>query len=235
MSNPWRTGSRTSKGEKLDNPTFRVVSNHDEQDILPRLLRGGRFLSIDPAQLNYTIRVEWRPGVKSRKQKIITYEYCHTNIAERAQRKGCFITTAVTSFLDRYDFSQVSVAVIERQMVENYKSTWIAHHTYCYLTMTYPDMIVIDLAATFKSKILRAPSGLNKTAIKKWAVERADQILKQRRDHKSLKYLHINGKKDDRADVVVQLEALFVYFSRSDGEVLITDDLYPENEDSDSD
>ncbi|MGL6137634.1 MAG: hypothetical protein ACRC2M_10095, partial [Planktothrix sp.] len=124
----WAT--KTSKSEQLDNPQIRIVSNHSEEDLINALTSGGIFASIDPAQKNYAMRFEKRPATKHRKKAITATVFIKESIAKIAEANNVFITVALSSFLSNYDFKDVKMVLVERQLPENYKSTWLAHHTY---------------------------------------------------------------------------------------------------------
>lgn len=218
-------GNKTPKSETLDSPNIRIVSDHSEDDFINSLVEGGTYASIDPAQKNYTLRFERRPAFTHRKKDIKGLEFCKIDIFSESEKNNKFITISLNDFLSSYDFSRIKAVLIERQMVENYKSTWLAHHTYAFLTIKYPKLIVVEIASTMKTKVLKAPPGLNKNYIKKWAVEKALEILKKREDENSIEYIMCDNKQDDKADTVIQLEALCVYYARLGYDVFTTRDL----------
>ena len=218
-------GVKSPKSEVLDNPNIRIVSKHKEKHVIKSLEKGGIFGSIDPAQKNYTLRFEKRPSSTHRKKVIKATEFCRVDLLSKSNDEDKFITLALNDFLSSYDFSEVKCVFVERQMAENYKSTWIAHHTYAFLSIKYPNVIIVEISATLKTKMLGAPPGLNKTYIKKWAVEKSLKLLKKRKDESSIDYINVDRKKDDKADTIVQLEAICVYYANLGHDVVTTNDI----------
>ncbi len=69
--------------------------------------------------------------------------------------------------------------------------------------------LIVEVNPQLKGQQLGGPSGHNKPLLKQWAVNEAIRLFTMRNDEKSLQIINSITKKDDLADTVVQIEALF--------------------------
>lgn len=127
------------------------------------------------------------------------------------------------SFFDSCDFF-----VIEQQMMfgknRNPMAVKLAQHCYSYFLFHYGESkTIIEFPAYYKTQILGAPKiknektgkfkAMDKPERKKWAVEKAISILQERGDMDTLDELTNQKKKDDLADVLIQLQSFkYLYF-----------------------
>lgn len=133
-------------------------------------------------------------------------------------------------------WSKCDFFVIEEQMhfgiKTNFMAVKLAQHCFSYFVFKFgKSKPIIDFPSYHKTQILGAPkiegkpykSGLirykamEKPARKKWAVEKAIEILSFRKDFQTLNNLTSKKKKDDLADTFLQLQAFkYVYFVDKD-------------------
>ena len=130
--------------------------------------------------------------------------------------------------LDKYKdiFDKCSIIIIEQQMsfknAQNTMALKLAQHCHSYFVFRYPitevdNMIfddskeVIEFPAYYKTQVLGAPKkggkSMSKPERKKWATEKAIDILMQRGDTETLEELTTSRKKDDLADTLIQLQS----------------------------
>lgn len=174
--------------------------------------------SIDPARLNYALRVErrynngWITPIVFDKAKV-----------ELIEEKDGIITDktydVLTKFLSDYIkiFQECHYIVIERQVPMNYRAVRISQHTISYFSsiLFNTDLLpsIVEVDPKLKGKVLGAPSGLTGNQLKTWAVETARNLLTIRGDSFSLGVLdHFKNKQDDLSDTVCQVEALFIHW-----------------------
>lgn len=130
--------------------------------------------------------------------------------------------------LDNYKniFDKCSIIVIEQQMsfknVQNTMALKLGQHCYSYFVFRYPivedgnllfddSKEIIEFPAYYKTQILGAPKiggkSMSKPERKKWATEKAIDILMERGDTDTLDKIVSSHKKDDLADTLLQLQS----------------------------
>lgn len=128
---------------------------------------------------------------------------------------------ALDSFKEVFD--KCSIIVIEQQMsftkAQNTMALKLGQHCFSYFLFRYGDgKEIIEFPAYYKTQILGAPKvapkdggkrmkAMTKPERKKWAVEKAIEILTERGDMETLEELTKKRKKDDLADVLIQLQS----------------------------
>jgi hypothetical protein len=122
----------------------------------------------------------------------------------------------ITCYLNenRKFFEQCDIIVMERQLPHNYKAIRISQHVITYLSLLLSDkdkLLIFEIDATLKTRMLKTPKYLSDKQTKQWSVEMATKISEYRKDDYSLKKLK-EKKADDMADSIVQIEALFLFF-----------------------
>jgi hypothetical protein len=110
---------------------------------------------------------------------------------------------------------------------QNTMALKLGQHCFSYFLFRYTDKEIIEFPAYYKTQILGAPKviqnnndnesepakkkrklkAMTKPERKKWAVEKAIEILMQRGDMKTLENILGKRKKDDLADVLLQLQS----------------------------
>lgn len=116
--------------------------------------------------------------------------------------------------LDEYKeyFDKCSIIVIEQQMsfkaAQNTMAIKLGQHCYSYFLFRYGESKeIVEFPAYYKTQILGAPKKLTKPERKKWATEKALEILMERGDVSTLDEITSHKKKDDLADVLIQLQS----------------------------
>jgi hypothetical protein len=189
-------------------------------------------VSIDPATDNFSFRIErrWKKSINPNDPKHLTLEGKSAipgqiETIELVKVKFNKLTddmcvtplyAEITSFLDQYKkwYNDTCIFLIERQMAINYKATRVSQHVISYylslLSSSSSYSVLLEISPKMKGKMLGAPKGLSKTQLKEWGVAIAINYLMARCDARGYQLLHIHNKKDDMADTIIQIEALFV-------------------------
>ena len=87
------------------------------------------------------------------------------------------------------------------------KNVKIMHHIISALLIIAPDAIVVEIPAKYKTKLLNCPKGVN---IKKWSPYMTFMVFRERGDEESYRKLEASRKRDDLADIVLQILAFLV-------------------------
>ncbi len=142
----------------------------------------------------------------------------------------------MTDLLDEYVgyWDQCDAFVIEKQMSfgkrHNTMALKLGQHCWSYFSFKYGRFKeIIEFPAYHKTQILGAKkiqtimkkgnvkyTSIDKPARKKWSVEKAMSILKERKDFNTISELTSAKKRDDLADVLCQLQAfkILVYIDK---------------------
>ena len=142
----------------------------------------------------------------------------------------------MTDLLDQYVnyWDQCDAFVIEKQMSfgkrHNTMALKLGQHCWSYFSFKYGRFKeIIEFPAYHKTQILGAKkiqtimkkgnvkyTSIDKPARKKWSVEKAMSILKERKDFDTISNLTSARKRDDLADVLCQLQAfkILVYIDK---------------------
>jgi hypothetical protein len=144
----------------------------------------------------------------------------NTNKSKYLDKK---IYTNMIKALDEYKeyFDKCALIVIEQQMsfkaAQNTMALKLGQHCFSYFLFRYgEEKEIIEFPAYYKTQILGAPKtagssgklkAMSKPERKKWAVEKAIEILMERGDMESVDELTKKRKRDDMADVLIQLQS----------------------------
>ena len=168
-------------------------------------------ISIDPAIKNFALRVERR--YDSGLIKCILFDKL-----DLSDPNPNLIYKNLIDKLDCYNkiFLDCHIIIIEKQFPNSINSIIrITQHTITYFMITLKDSklnpYIYELSPKLKSKILNAPNKLKYKELKNWSINKAIELLELRKDNFSLNIINKNKKKDDFADTVCQIEALFIY------------------------
>jgi hypothetical protein len=157
--------------------------------------------------------------------------YKNLDLTEGAA-KGKYIDSIIyhnmVSVLDTYKdvFDKCEIIVIEQQMsfknAQNTMALKLAQHCHSYFIFRYPiqkhgNLVIddrkeiIEFPAYYKTQVLGAPKvggkAMSKPQRKKWATEKAMDILMERGDTETLEEIEGSKKKDDLADTLIQLQS----------------------------
>ena len=211
-------GLKINKTESPDKKSFTYYYPHSIP-IQSRNWNGEflQFVSIDPGKKNYSFRIERR----YHSGKFVPLAFHRLAIADIAEYEDSTVNNTyqrLTEFLNQHieHYSQTHYVLIERQLPQNYVATRIAQHTISYFSILLHNQPllphIIEVSPKLKGKVLGAPKGISDSQLKKWATEKADEILKMRNDTESLQIIKKASKKDDLSDTVCQLEAFCISF-----------------------
>ena len=89
----------------------------------------------------------------------------------------------------------------------NIKAIKIGEATLSWFIIHFPDKQFEVFGSSNKTRVLNAPKKLKSLERKKWAVEKARELLVERKDDESLKILEDLKKRDDVSDCFLQLQA----------------------------
>lgn len=176
-----------------------------------------RIISIDPAIKNLAIRVEER-GQRNGNEIIQTLLFEKITLDSSDEMSGLYLS--LTHYLDQHLnlFMTCHLILIERQLPINYRSVRVSQHLISYFSLLLRDSpllpALLEIDPRLKGRQLESPPYLTDRGLKKWAVEKAQEILQERGDQKALTIIHRERKKDDLSDTVVQIEAFLQYFSK---------------------
>lgn len=221
---------KTPKGEAIDKTPYSSYFPHSI-DISERKWNNEyrQYVSIDPARKNLGFRIERRYFLNSEKKGLIeTLEYVKISIEENLETDTTIYNKTydnLTNFLDQYKeyFDETHYIILERQLPENYKATRIAQHVISYFSIYLHDKpllpSIIEVAPQLKGKMLSVPKGTNNKELKKWAIEKATEILIERNDDFGLEFFDnlkkMKHKLDDVSDALLQIEAIILYWKQN--------------------
>ena len=178
-----------------------------------------RVISIDPGIRNLALRIESR-GIHTDNFpiKTLAFEVLHVKEEDRKLVGNVDqLFLFITNFLDKYlhIFRESHIMIIERQLPTNYRAVRISQHVITYFLMHFKDLpqlpMVLEIDPKLKGRELGASKHLNERGIKVWSVEHAHSLLTKRQDWDGLQILNKIKKKDDLADTICQIEALFSF------------------------
>jgi hypothetical protein len=111
--------------------------------------------------------------------------------------------TVQKDLLDKCD-----TVIIEQQMKTNPFAQKIEHMVHAWFLIHYgAKMDVHPFPASHKTRVLKAPKKMTKPERKRWAVDKATEILCGRGDVVGLEIMSGTKKKDDLADVCAMIQA----------------------------
>lgn len=178
-----------------------------------------RIFSIDPGRRNFCFRVERRDLITGN----ITME-----LYEKIDLIGSkndtrviidYVYRNVIDILEKYKNIIIGchLVIIERQLHINYKMVRFSQHVITCLMMMLKNnsikTVIMEISPLLKTKQFGVRGKLGKKEVKDWSIEKAHELLTSREDIRSLDILKkAKSKKDDLADTVVQIEAVFNLF-----------------------
>ena len=126
----------------------------------------------------------------------------------------------LTNVLTKYEsyWNRCFAFIIEQQMSfgkkRNYMAFKIAQHCFSYFLIQYASFKhILEYPSYHKTRVFGAPKSFSKYQRKKWAIEKATEILNQRGDTDTLRLFSSSKKKDDLSDIIVQLQSFkYLYF-----------------------
>jgi len=179
--------------------------------------------SVDPGLTNFAIRVERRAPGKVPEMLLFEKKSFGGKVATKAHEEdGTNVVRIWGEMLDYMDditpiLDQVTLYTPEKQLPFNHSVDTVSQHFKTSIMQRYRDRppypVMMEIDPHLKTALLKPffpPKGQRKKDyLKEASVAAAEQILTARGDEESLQILRGSKKKDDLADNVVQVEALF--------------------------
>lgn len=176
-------------------------------------------VSIDPGVVNCAIRIE-RRYLNGRIVPVYFELWKPCPRAKLEDNEPNMLYRNINDLLDsiKGHLLECHMAVIERQLAINYKSSRLMQSIITYFHIVLKDSpkypIIYDVDPKLKGRMLECPPRCNGKELKDWAVLKAKELLRLRKDDWSLGVLDMYKKKaDDLADTICQVEALFIYWN----------------------
>ncbi len=172
------------------------------------------FISIDPGINNFAFRIELRPKNGLPPHTIV---FNKLNFSNYRRDNETSLYCMVTTFLDMHMvyFRKVHVVLIERQLPINYQMVRLCQHLISYFVIRLKNLtpllpLILEISPRIKTRYLDSPKGMNSKQVKRWSIEMALNLLKDRGDTYAYGVITnaAKNKKDDLADTIVQLEAI---------------------------
>lgn len=213
---------KVPESEKLAPSPFRLFYPHSKYEpSKPLNMREYiQFISIDPAQKNCAISFE-RRYANGWIVILDMFKFAPTQEENYTEDEVSFTVentmNNIVNKLKEYEkhFKETHYVIIERQMVENYKSTRVMNYLVSYFVQKLKkfgnNAWIIEIDSKMKGRMLKSPSNINKRGLKAWSVEKAIELLKIRKDKNAIEIIESEKKKDDLADVICQVEAFCIY------------------------
>lgn len=170
-----------------------------------------RAVSIDPGKTNFCIRIEDRPLNKPGPIRPLVYE--RLSLAKSTVPNEEQLYTSLSNQLRTWIdlLIPAHLVIIERQLPDNYLLVRISQHLLTWFLEYLRDgpnlAVIIEVSGKLKVQAY-GQTNLNKTALKAWAGQAVMDLFQRRADTQSLAIITKSRKKDDLADVILQLEAI---------------------------
>jgi hypothetical protein len=210
-------GKKVPKSQQIPKTPFNIYEIHSRPATdRHSLWKQGYYqvLSIDPGWKNFAVRIERRyPCGRIDPLLFTRFDFTQVEDSGGAVLSYGLMLASLESLLSL--FLECHIVMIERQLPENYQSTRCMQHALSFLMTKLRDSplmpMIIDVDPQLKGRMLGAPKGCKGNDLKRWAVEKAHELLSARDDQASIDIISKHGKKDDLCDTIVQIEAWFAY------------------------
>lgn len=213
---------KVPKSQEPDKSLYTIHHCHNTLDPIQWNTRADyyRTLSIDPGKKNFCFRIEMR-NLVTKKIDVEVFEKIDLIGSQNSDRVTVdYINRNIIIILDKYMhlILNCNIVIIERQLSVNYKMVRFSQHIITYLMIRLMDnslkTVILEIDSKLKTKQLGAPKKLGPKETKTWAIEKAMELLTLRNDNVSINIMNKaqKSKKDDLADTVVQIEAVFKLF-----------------------
>lgn len=191
--------------------TYRIRSPHAG---LPEMKQVMTYVSFDPGQNNFVIRIEKRVGsiVGSTCTRIQTLVQDKHVISYESKTYWMLTLHEVLRTYSKY-WSSVDIALIEAQMHDNTRMKCMEAALISYFVLEHPDITVIELSPKLKGRMLSGKK-MKSRELKQWSPTVASDLCKIRKDVKYAEILasrEVQTKQDDDADTLIQIEAFCMF------------------------
>lgn len=190
---------------------YKIHSNEDKE-----VRDYTQIISIDPAQKNFTIRIESRYP-----DKVFTVYFRRINLEVDEIFESSLLALSNELDVIKEYILNCDFVFIEKQLPDNYKAVRICQHALTYLITILKNndrrTRIFEVNSKTKNIILNPPKGTNAKEIKKLSIIKGKELLSRRKDEFALEVLQDNKKKqDDLCDTICQIEAMLVELNISD-------------------
>jgi hypothetical protein len=163
-----------------------------------------RVASFDIGERNFAFCVGSRTTI---------FEWEHLDVKKKKTQTVDESCLEVSDVLLSFDWSECDHIIIERQMKVNQRAINVARHVWTWFSVMYPSIKRTFFPASKKTQFFVGKNTMTKPQRKKWAVEKAREMLKAREengDENCTRWLEVynsHAKKDDLADTFLQMMA----------------------------
>ena len=209
--------ARKKPGEKSSNIIIHQL--YENAVIPPPQLDFWRLVSIDPGKVNLAFRIEKR--YPDGRLEVEVFEKININNIDIVDSGGGTsfkdenLYFKAINFLNNYYqfFMMTNIIIIERQILPNYDMIRLCQHFITYFSLLLKNAplkpILLEVEPGFKNRFFHMPKGANAHF---WVTEKALEILRLRKDEKSIEIIQSHkgrrDKKDDLSVTIVQVEAV---------------------------
>lgn len=190
-------------------------SKASENNIINIILADSFFITaMDMGTKNFSFCIEERLFADDRKEVShpILHDFIRYDLMENKKTKTLIqIHTSLIALLDKYEswWKKMNVVLIEKQLSRNPRAIRLEQTCQVYFLLKYPHIKVIPYSSRRKTNLLDAPEDMTKYQRKKWAIQKAHQILLNRGDHKAIQEIKKYKKLDDISDCLLMIETYF--------------------------
>lgn len=184
---------------------FLTCYNYNDQD-LPR--ENITIAAFDPGVVNTGLRIEERKILDNGTTKVQTIEQCLIISDKKGESKHFYVNMRNKIYELRSSLEKCNYILIESQMPNNPQAIRMCQHIISTLLsfLANSSTLIIEILPTVKSRAFGL-KGIKGKELKKWAIEKAIDILQERNDDDGLFLLQSSKKKDDQSDVVLYCES----------------------------
>lgn len=185
--------------------TYLTCYNYNDQ-CLPR--ENITIAAFDPGVVNTGLRIEDRKIEEDGSTKVDTIEQQLIISDKKGDCQHFYVKMRNKIYELKEKLKKCDYILIESQMPNNPQAIRMCQHIISTLLSFLADSntLVIEILPTVKSRAFGL-KGVRGKDLKKWAVEKAIDILQERNDDTGLKLLQSSKKKDDQSDVVLYCES----------------------------
>ena len=186
-----------------------------------------RICSIDIGKVNFAYCIEeYNPNDKEKDNGTLIH-YENKDLTEGSTKQN--LTPVFINMIKHMDKNRdlletCDYIVIEQQMSFGKKinpmALKVGQHCYSYFLMTYKNKQIIEFPSYYKTQALDAPPKMKYSERKKWAIQKATEILMNRGDIVNLDLLTGSKKSDDLADVLLQAIAFKICIEKGEKKVM---------------
>jgi hypothetical protein len=134
-------------------------------------------------------------------------KFRHENVLKKSRQTVLESCDLISKLLSEEDFSGCFRVIIEQQMRVNTRAQRISQHVWTWFRLMKPELNPIFVRSSLKTQHFLGKNSMTSRERKKWAVEKAIEILTSSHDEINLDYINKCVKKDDVADTYLQLIA----------------------------